>query len=338
MPLGRARSFTAVATAASTLETCSLPSPAVCSAPPLEAGAQEGYIPMRQRLVSTYSIVARDPENGDLGIAVQSKFLAVGAVVPWAIAGVGAVATQAWANPSYGLEALRLLGGGTTAQDALRALVDADGGRAHRQLGIVDAHGTAATYTGASCFDWAGGRTGAGYTAQGNILVGKATVDALAERFETARGHLAQRLMAALAAAQAAGGDSRGMESAALLVVRAGGGYGGFNDRYIDLRVDDHASPIAELERLLGLHSLYLERTEPGTALPLNETLLREVQSLLHAAGDYPAEPSGVYDEATGLAIRAYNGRENLEMREASATHIDPLVLQHMRARGGRAG
>jgi len=293
---------------------------------------------MRQRLVSTFSIVARDPETGDLGIAVQSKFLAVGAVVPWAAAGVGAVATQAWANPSYGAEALRLLGGGSTAQDALRALVDADEGHAHRQLGIVDAHGNAATYTGASCFDWAGGRSGTGYAAQGNILVGNATVDALAEHFEAASGPLAQRLMAALAAGQAAGGDSRGMQSAALLVVRAGGGYGGFNDRYIDLRVDDHPDPIVELERLLGLHRLYLERTEPGTALPLDQALVREIQTLLSAAGDYPTEPSGVYDAATALAMRAYTGRENLEMREVSATHIDPLVLRYMRENGGQAG
>ena len=292
---------------------------------------------MRQRLVSTYSIVARDPENGDLGIAVQSKFLAVGAVVPWAMAGVGAVATQALANTSYGPQALRLLGGGSTAQDALRALVDADGERAQRQVGIVDAHGNAATYTGEGCFEWAGGRTGVGYAAQGNILVGKATVDALAESFEGSHGPLAQRLMEALAAGQAAGGDRRGMQSAALLVVRAEGGYGGFNDRYIDLRVDDHPDPIVELERLLGLHRLYLERTETGTALPLDQAMIREVQALLGIAGDYLTEPSGIYDEATARAMRAYSGRENLEMREASATHIDPLVLRHMRENGRQA-
>ncbi|MDB5057450.1 MAG: hypothetical protein JWO59_922 [Chloroflexi bacterium] len=286
---------------------------------------------MRQRIVATYSLAACDPANGDLGVVVQSKFLAVGAVVPWAIAGVGAVATQARANPTFGPDGLRLLQQGATAQEALDRLVAADDGRDHRQVGLVDARGNAATYTGSGCFSWAGGRTGHGYTAQGNILVSQATVDALAETFEVTGGSLADRLIAALAAAQAAGGDSRGMQSAAILVVRERGGYCGFNDQYIDLRVDDHPAPIDELTRIMRLHTLYLEPTAEGTALAVTADLTREIQSMLAAAGDYRNPVTGIYDEATATAMAAYAGRENLEMREGSATWIDPLVLQYMR-------
>jgi uncharacterized Ntn-hydrolase superfamily protein len=286
---------------------------------------------MSQPLVATYSIVAFDPNNGDLGVAVQSKFLAVGAVVPWARSGVGAVATQAWCDTRYGPEGLRLLEGGATAQQALDRLTAGDDGRAHRQVGIVDAQGRAATYTGAACHNWAGGRTGPGFAAQGNILVGEATVEALAETFVATSGALAERLITALEAGQAAGGDSRGMESAAILVVREGGGYSGFNDRYMDLRVDDHPSPIEELRRLMRLHALYLERTPEGTALPLTPELIREIQIMLAARGDLHGASSGTFDDATATALRAYTGRENLEMREASATHIDPLVLAYMR-------
>lgn len=286
---------------------------------------------MRQRLVSTYSIVAVDPANGDLGVAVQSKFLAVGAVVPWARSAVGAIATQAWCNTTFGPDGLRLLEDGESAEDALERMLAADAGREHRQVGIVDAYGNAATFTGSSCYNWAGGRTGQGYAAQGNILVGQATVDALAETFEAASGPLAERLLSALTAAQQAGGDSRGMQSAALLVVRAGGGYSGFNDRYIDLRVDDHHAPIEELLRLRQLHRLYLERTLQGTALPITPDLLREIQTMLAAAGA-AIEPTGTYDQATQLAMNAYVSRENLEMREVTASIIDPLVLDYMRA------
>ena len=287
---------------------------------------------MKTRLVATYSIVARDPATGDLGIAVQSKFLAVGSVVPWAIAGVGAIATQALANPVYGPNGLRMIRNGASAQEALARLLEGDDGREHRQAGIVDAQGNAATFTGGSCFPWAGGRTGEGYAAQGNILVSAATVDALADTFEAARGPLADRLLAALRAGQAAGGDRRGMESAALLVVRENGGYNGMNDRYIDLRIDDHPSPIEELRRIKDLHDLYMERTSEGTALPLNDVLIREIQDLLAASGDLHAPASGSYDAATEEAMRAYTGRANLEMRTATATHIDPRVLEYMRA------
>ncbi len=292
---------------------------------------------MRRQLISTFSIVALDPANGDLGVVVQSKCLAVGNVVPWARAGVGAVATQALANANYGPDGLRLLEAGESAQAACDRLVADDDGGEHQQVGIVDAHGTAATHTGLGCLSWAGGRTGAGYAAQGNLLVSQATVDAMAETFEATGGTLAERLITALAAGHAAGGDSRGMQSAAILVVRAQGGYRGLNDRYMDLRVDDHPSPIEELRRLMDLHHLYMDRTPAGAALPLDTSLIREIQQILSRVGNYAGPLSGLYDQATHQAMQRYVGRENLEMREGSATQIDPLVLDYLRRHYERA-
>jgi len=288
----------------------------------------------RDRLVSTFSIVGRDAQTGDLGIAVQSRFLAVGAVVPWAKAGVGAVATQAWANTSYGPRGLALLEAGQSAEDAMRALTADDELGIHRQAGIVDAQGRSATYTGPSCYAWAGGIAGLNFAAQGNILVSEATVQALADTFQTTGGPLWRRLLAALAAGQAAGGDSRGMQSAALLVVREAGGYGGLNDRFIDLRVDDHVSPIQELSRLLDMHELYFFKPAPQDLLPLDTTLARETQTLLARSGDYSGPINGVYDEATFHALERYGARENLEERlahEASDARIDRKVIEYMR-------
>ncbi len=207
--------------------------------------------------VATFSIVACDPQTGELGVAVQSRFLAVGAVVPWAKAGVGAVATQSLANTTYGPDGLKLLANGVAPAEVVKQLTEADREKNVRQLGIVNAAGKAATFTGGECNAWAGGRTGANFAAQGNILAGEAVVNAMAESFEKSAAsgkELAQRLIDALAAGQAAGGDKRGMQSAALLVVREGWGYAGLNDRYRDLRVDDHAEPIAELQRIYELH------------------------------------------------------------------------------------
>ncbi len=203
--------------------------------------------------VTTFSIVARDPENGDLGVAVQSKFFAVGAVVPWAKAGVGAVATQSWTNTTYGSKGLELLENGHSAQQALEQLIAGDDGKAQRQVGIVDARGNVANYTGDECMEWAGARHGENYTAQGNLLTSEAVVEAMGEAFEKTEEELAKKLMAALIAGQEKGGDRRGQQAAALLVVRENGGEGGFNDRYIDLRVDDHKQPIKELRRLLKI-------------------------------------------------------------------------------------
>src|SRR5215472_2791404 len=209
----------------------------------------------REPLVATYSIVACDLDARQWGVAVQSKFLAVGAICPYAEAEVGAVATQSFVNPQYGPDGLALLREGLAAEEAVERLTAADEGREHRQLGIVDGQGRAATYTGDSCLDWAGGRTGAGYAAQGNILVGEETVDALATTFEAnPQLSLAQRLIECLAAAQAAGGDRRGQQSASLLVVQRDGGYAALSDVLVDLRVDDHERPIEELRRIYKLH------------------------------------------------------------------------------------
>ena len=203
---------------------------------------------------STFSIVAYDPESGDLGVAVQSKYFSVGPVVPWAEAGVGAVATQAWVNVSLGPEGLRLMKEGLSVEETVRRLLDEDEARERRQLGVVNAEGEVFSYTGSECTPWAGGIVGPNYTVQGNILIGESVVDAMAEAFETAHGELAERLVAALEAGQDAGGDARGSQSAALLVVRYGAGRAGYGDRYIDLRVDDHITPIKELRRILNLH------------------------------------------------------------------------------------
>ena len=236
--------------------------------------------------VATFSIVGYDPATGDLGIAVESRFFAVGSVVPWAKAGVGAIATQSFANTLFGPQGLELLAQGKSAQETLDTLVKQDPQADQRQAGIVDGQGRPATWTGAKCNAWAGGKSGRHYTAQGNILTGKEVVEAMASTFEAATNlPLADRLVKALAAGQAAGGDSRGQQSAALLVVRAKGGYAGYNDRYIDLRVDDSPKPIEELARLLELHHttnaytdarFYLDRGEKERAIQIMEEATRK--------------------------------------------------------------
>ena len=210
--------------------------------------------------VATFSIVGYDAETGALGIAVQSKFFAVGAVVPWAEAGVGAIATQSYANTTFGPNGLKLLKSGLSAEQTLERLITDDSGRATRQIGIVDAKGNVANYTGDECNAWAGAVSGKHYTAQGNILAGEGVVKAMGKAFEETDAELADKLMAALCAGQEAGGDTRGQQSAALLVVQEGCGYGGFNDRYIDLRVDDAEKPIEELQRLLEIHKQLVSR------------------------------------------------------------------------------
>ena len=210
--------------------------------------------------ISTFSIVGYDPNNGDLGIAVQSKFFAVGAVVPWAEAGVGAIATQSWANTTYGPRGLELLKIGLSAKQTLDHLIKDDTGKNTRQVGIVDANGNVSNYTGEECHDWAGAISGEHFTAQGNILIGEEVVKAMGATFENSKGELADRLLDALIAGQEKGGDKRGQQSAALYVVRKNGGYSGFNDRYVDLRVDDHEKPIQELKRLLDIHKKFFPR------------------------------------------------------------------------------
>jgi uncharacterized Ntn-hydrolase superfamily protein len=276
-------------------------------------------------VISTYSIVACDLEAREWGVAVQSKFLAVGAAVPAAEPEVGAIATQAWANLAYRPQGLALLREGYSAADAVRKLVGGDDGRAHRQLAVVDAHGRAATYTGSECLAWAGGTTGPGYSAQGNILVSEATVEALATTFEGTQGQpLAERLLACLAAAQAAGGDRRGQQSAALLVVRKEGGYGGTSDAAFDLRVDDHSDPIEELERIYRLHDLLFGQTPDDEWLDVDAGLRAELGERLAALG---------YDGDLDDALAAWAGTENLEERVRGADRIDPVVLEQLRSR-----
>jgi uncharacterized Ntn-hydrolase superfamily protein len=263
----------------------------------------------------TFSIVAYDPQAQEWGVAVESKFLAVGAVVPWAQAGVGAVATQSYANTSFGPNGLALMAQGLSAQEALDQLVAEDEDRARRQVGLVDAQGRAATFTGDECLAWAGGLTGTYYAAQGNILVSSATVEAMAKTFEETRGELADRLVAALAAGQAAGGDRRGRQSAAVLVVRPEGGYGGYNDRYLDLRVDDDPEPIERLKALVDLHHLFFKPPAPGEMIAIEGDLAREVQQILQWAGYYDGSITGKYDTPTRKALSNLIGNENFEER-----------------------
>ena len=284
------------------------------------------------QVVATFSIAAFDPETGSLGVAVQSKFLAVGSVVPWARAGIGAVATQAMANYNYGPRGLDLMAEGRTAEETVEALTSSDEGRDHRQLGVVDAQGRTATYTGAECFDWAGGVTGEHYAAQGNILVGRETVDAMARVYEGTGGDLAARLLAALDAGQEAGGDSRGEQSAALLVVREGGGYGGDNDRVIDLRVDDHPHPIRELIRIRDLHTLYFGETGPEDVVAIDGDVREQVVEALRRRGYLREDDPD--DEALYRALTVFMGTENFEEREQARGYLDRAVLEFMRGKG----
>src|SRR2546423_8401009 len=232
-------------------------------------------------LVATYSIAACDLETGQWGVATQSKFLAVGSVVPWAEPQVGAIATQAYANPRYGSEGLALLRDGLSAEEVVERLTSADGGRDHRQVGVVDHEGRAATYTGTECVEWAGGRTGKCYAAQGNILVSEATVDAIVDAFEASSGPLAERLLECLDDAQAAGGDRRGQQSAALLVVERDGGYAGLSDEVVDVRVDEHPRPLEELRRIYGMHQAIFGTTPPDEWLDVDDDLANELRDRL---------------------------------------------------------
>jgi uncharacterized Ntn-hydrolase superfamily protein len=278
----------------------------------------------------TFSIVGFDPGNGDLGIAVASKFPCVGAVVPWARAGVGAVATQAWANTDLGPDGLRLMADGMPASSALDAVLEGDDGRDERQAGFVDASGGAATFTGSGCVDWAGGVTGEHFAAQGNILVGEDVVAAMADAFVRTEGDLSDKLLAAVRAGDAAGGDRRGRQSAALLVVRARGGYEGRNDRYIDLRVDDHPDAPAELARLFTVwDDTMLGRHDP----PLEATteLVGEIQRRLTALGRYTGSADGSYDEGTRSAIEDWAGWYNLEGRLRDDDQISQHLVMELR-------
>jgi len=277
------------------------------------------FLKHKPPLVATYSIAACDLDRGQWGVATQSKFLAVGSIVPWAEPGAGAIATQAYANPRYGPEGLALLRQGLSADEVVTRLTEADDGRDERQLGVVDATGQGATYTGVACLDWAGGRAGEGYAAQGNILVSGETVEALAGSFEQSGGSLADRLIEALAAAQAAGGDKRGQQSAAVLVVERDGGYAGLTDTLVDLRVDDHEAPIEELRRLYGLHQQLFGKTPRDQWLQVDEELRAEIDGHLARLGY--------------ARLADWAGDANLEERVDGDNEIDPVVLAELRRR-----
>jgi len=271
----------------------------------------------------TYSIAACDLDAGQWGVATQSKFLAVGSVVPWAEPHVGAIATQAYANPRYGPDGLALLRAGASAQEVVLKLTGDDEDREDRQLGVVDAAGRSASFTGSECMEWAGGRAGASYAAQGNILVSEETVTRMAETFEGTAGlPLAERLLACLAAAQEAGGDRRGQQSAALLVVERDGGYAGLSDVLVDLRVDDHEQPVEELVRLFRLHRLLFEKTPKDEWVEIDEPLAAELSARLAQLG---------YAGELEIAFARWAGTENLEERVEGLERIDPIVLEELR-------
>ena len=323
---------------------------------PIVPVAHDAPLPVKppshfHKLAHTYSIVAIDPSNGDLGVAVQSKFPNVGGIVPWAKAGVGAVATQSLSNTTFGEKGLELMAEGATAEEALRILTRADQSLQDRQVGMVDAHGNSASFSGKTTFDWSGGRVGrpdgaagslaggkgefiAGksYAAQANIMVSDQTVKNLADAFEHSSGALADRLVAALEAGQAGGGDKRGMQSAALLVVRKNGGYLGGNDRFIDIRVYDAADPIKELKRLLALHKLHFFPSEPADLVPITKDVISKLEPiLLREPVNQPEKwlkaPQGEANQAFLVALRDFMYWENYDVRVRMDGKIDRVVL-----------
>ncbi len=283
----------------------------------------------------TFSIAAYDPNDKAWGVAVASKFLAVGSVVPWAQADVGAVATQSYAKVTFGPDGLAMMKTGKSASETLTALLAADPEREKRQVGIVDTNGGSAAHTGSECFAWAGHRTGEGFACQGNILVGAETVDALADVFSVTTGSLEDRLMAALLAADQAGGDKRGKQSAAILVVKPNGGYGGDNDRYLDLRVDDDPDPVTRLATLVRTHHLFFGKPRKEDQLPITESLARELQRMMQQGGYWKDDITGTWDEASKTAFDALIGNENLEerWRRENPDHIDRIALEYLRDR-----
>lgn len=284
------------------------------------------------RPLATFSIVAADMGRGELGIAVASKFLACGAVVPWASAGAGAVATQSYSNTAYGPDGIAMMREGLTAAQTLAQLLAEDPDRALRQVGIVDARGGSAAHTGSSCHGWAGHRTGPSFAAQGNILVGEQTVQAMASSFQSSTGLLADRLVTALAKGEAAGGDRRGRQASAVYVVKANGGYGGKNDVLVDLRVDDHADPVGELRRLLDLQHLYFGSSPKSEKLALDGAILAELCAMMRRLNYLQGAEIDAWDEATAKALDAFTSTENLEERvDIAARTIDPPALAYLR-------
>lgn len=272
----------------------------------------------------TFSIVAWDQEEREWGVAVASKFLAAGSVVSWARAGVGAIATQAYANVTYGPRGLDLLAA-ETADKVVAELTGSDPESAQRQLGVVDRNGQAAAFTGAECFDWAGSKIGDGYTCQGNILTGPEVVENMAAAFESTSGDLAARLLMAMSAGDTVGGDRRGKQSAAMLITREGGGYLGGTDVALDLRVDDHPEPVAELGRIIEVHRLLFPNPRDLDFVDIDDSLAGRMAVALSAAGFETNSPA--YDESLRKALFSWMGNENLEMRWSDDPVVDRTVL-----------
>jgi len=286
----------------------------------------------KQLKTSTFSIAGFDPKNGDLGIAVQSKFLAAGAIVPHVLSRVGAVATQALANPSYGPRGLELLAQGNSPEEVIEKLTGADKDYAHRQVGVLDARGRSATFTGEECLDWAGGIAGENFTAQGNILVSRATVETMAETFQNSTGELSDRLLSALKAGQKAGGDKRGKQAAALVVYREKGGYAGLTDKYIDLRVDDDPEPIEKLGDMLELFYLYFSDREVKK-IPLQGENLKEVKELLEKFGLFTGPIDDQFNQDFKESLLTFYYQENFEERVPEGQEIPEDILDYMRKR-----
>lgn len=288
----------------------------------------------------TFSIVAYSPQEQAWGVAVASKFLAAPAVVSWARAGAGAVATQALARVSFGPQALDLMADGLSAEEALAKVLAADDDAEDRQVGVVDAKGNAIAHTGADCFEYAGHLIGEKFTCQGNILTGRNVLEAMASAYREAQGELAHRLVTALLAGDRTGGDRRGRQSAGVLVVKAGAGYSGDNDRYVDLRVDDHEDPVARLGELVSLHHLYFGKSNPADCLPIDIGLATELQTILSRLGHYKGPINGVWDTSSREAFWALINMENLEERwsiDERPDLIDPVALDFIRQRFGKA-
>ncbi len=286
--------------------------------------------------INTFSIVAYDPDEQAWGVAVASKFLASAAVVSWAQARAGAVATQSYAKMSFGPDGLKMMAEGKSAQDTLDALLAKDDGRESRQVGLVDAQGGVAAHTGKSCHDWAGHLLGEGFTCQGNILTGEETLDAIAQTFKSESGELADRLVSALRAGDLAGGDKRGKQSAGILVVRPNGGYGGDTDRYLDLRVDDDLEPVKKLQDLVSTHHLFFGTSKPEDQLFINEDIARELQTIMSENGYLGGEIDGSWDEISKQAFWILVGDENLEERwslDSQPNKIDRIALDYLRRR-----
>lgn len=283
----------------------------------------------KDKLVATFSIVAADPETGEVGVAVQSKFLAVGSVVPWAKANVGAVATQSWANTAYGPEGLAFLEKGLSPEEVIDKLVADDSGRSLRQVAVINSEGEASAFTGHECYDWAGHKIGKHHSCQGNILVSEKTVSEMSKVFEESEGPLAERMLKAISAAQHAGGDSRGKQSAAVYVLQEGAGYGGYNDVKVDLRVDDHPEPIEELQRLYELHKMYAAPSEEKLAIDgdVLETVVEQlVKTDLLAAVDHSS-----YDAEVKEALKTFVLRENFDDHWSEDALIDETVLDYLK-------